>query len=282
MATTDITGTSNVYPSENAIETTAGRGARGSEFYHASYANGWVDAYVQTGLALSTSGTLACPVSAGTFYVDGRSVATPSTTIACVDNQTNYIFSKITVDGSGNANAVYIESNTTGTPPAQSVLLGTAVAVAGAITSVQDRRKLVPVRDVNVLPRQLNTYFGESRQTLVVDGTMGETVVAAVTVTPALARYQNMRIRMLGTLDVTAVAGANAVVRFKHDGATDRSVTLAGGQTLYGWNIFRTFAETFNAGASHTYQVTFDSLGVLVTDTISGFAELLIEGCGAV
>lgn len=84
--------------------------------------------YVISGLAISAGTGLAVNVATGTASIGGRITVAATFAIAgLADSTTNHIYLKD--DGTGT-------SNTTGTAPANSVKLGTALTAAGAVSSV--------------------------------------------------------------------------------------------------------------------------------------------------
>jgi hypothetical protein len=88
---------------------------------------GLVGPYVVTGLVPSAGAGLSVNVTAGTALIDGYVSFGSFSISGLTDNTTNHVYANLA--GSGTA-------NTTGTQPAGTVKLGTAVTAAGAVTSV--------------------------------------------------------------------------------------------------------------------------------------------------
>jgi hypothetical protein len=85
--------------------------------------------YIISGLAISAGTGLSASVAAGVAFIGGRlTIAAPLTITGLTDATTNHLYLKN--DGTGT-------SNTTGTQPANSVKLGTAITAAGVVSSVQ-------------------------------------------------------------------------------------------------------------------------------------------------
>ena len=111
-----------------------------------------------SGGALVTSATLVEPVPSGEAYIDGRYVSWPATNVTLPASSTSHLFVKV-VKSAGLVTGVEIEDNTSGTPPADSVKLGTATTSGSAITSVTDQRLLSRNK---ILPRLSRTIASDT------------------------------------------------------------------------------------------------------------------------
>ena len=101
--------------------------------------------YVVSGGLLVTSGTLVLAVPQGEAYIDGRYVSWSATNVTLPASNTSHIFVKLVKSASlvqGGGGGIQIEDNLTGTPPSDSVKLGTATTSGSAVTSVTDQRLL--------------------------------------------------------------------------------------------------------------------------------------------
>ena len=99
--------------------------------------------WVVSGLVPSAGTGLSVNVTAGSAVIGAEVTAAASFTIAGLTNATtNYLY--LQQDGTGT-------SNTTGTQPANTAFLGTAVTAGGVVTSVSiaGRPATVPFRDTN-------------------------------------------------------------------------------------------------------------------------------------
>lgn len=86
---------------------------------------------------------LTLSVAPGEANIAGyRVVIDSATTVTCTASATNHIYLKLTRDASQNVTSAEFEVNTTGTPPADSVKIATAVAGASSISSTTDARQL--------------------------------------------------------------------------------------------------------------------------------------------
>lgn len=131
-----------VYPSQDNISTYLGSNADWAEEKQiASWlsirGSSCAEQFVYSGLDLSIGTGLSVDVAAGVAVVDGRILKTTGTESigSLTDSTTNYIFLQATITSDLIASFALV-SNTTGTRPSNGVLLGTAVAAGGVITSV--------------------------------------------------------------------------------------------------------------------------------------------------
>lgn len=151
MADFSVTGNWFVYPTYG----TAGKGA-GNVPYQGSYHDELVMEILLAALAGSnnrifsgfavpgSSGDLTLAVPLGVAVIAGRVVTVPgSTTLTLAASHTNYIFLKLQRDSTNYVISAAFEVNITGTPPADSVAIASAVAGSSSISSTIDMRPLV-------------------------------------------------------------------------------------------------------------------------------------------
>ena len=134
-----------IWPSQNDVAQTAGDGKKLLE-------NQWAkptavfagNNYSLTGLTVpGTSGTLNINVALGTAYLAGRHITIPAaTTVTATASTTNFVFLKLTRDGSNLVTGAAFEVNVSGTPPADSTPIATLTAGATTITATSDLRIL--------------------------------------------------------------------------------------------------------------------------------------------
>jgi hypothetical protein len=88
-----------------------------------------------------SSGTLSLSVALGNAYIAGRHITVPgATSITATASNTNYVFLKLTRDGSNLVTGVSFEVNITGVSPADSIAIATLVAGGSTVTSTSDAR----------------------------------------------------------------------------------------------------------------------------------------------
>lgn len=139
-----------IFPTANDVTTSTGDGVVIKEQSLASWIGNLVGQnFIISGMTLPGSDAdLVIPVAAGEAWIDNHHVTLHDALNAtCTANQTNHIFLKLTKDGGGNVDGLQLEVNLTGTPPADSVYIGTAVAGASSISSTTDNRIRKPVID---------------------------------------------------------------------------------------------------------------------------------------
>lgn len=147
MADYDITN-ELVTPSANDINGgVAGDGVNAFEKFVAPWRAGMERSHVVSGFVIpASSGNLNISIPLGVAIISGYRVNVPgSTTLTFTDAQTNYVFLKLTRDGSNNVNAAKFEVNITGTAPADSVMIGIGIAAGSAITNAWEARQLLPL-----------------------------------------------------------------------------------------------------------------------------------------
>jgi len=163
MATTDITTDSTVYPSENQIETTEYEGSRGQESNHSEYADGWIADVVKSGLNIAspTHGDLDVPVNSGVCYIAGHRIKVDGANdITLAPSTTNYVYIQITLDGNDNVDVVQLVSNTTGTPPSNSIELARCVTDGSGMTARATTKNTDPYKEDRITGRSLDLYRG--------------------------------------------------------------------------------------------------------------------------
>lgn len=150
MGSTAIAG-ELVWPSQNDIYGSGVSGAVGDGKKHLEVQRRKVlgssagrNNYVISGGTLpATDVNLVIDVAAGAAIIEGHYCQWPTTSITLPDTNTSYIFIKL-VFSANLITGLEIEDNTSGTPPASSLQLGTAVTAAGATTSTTDTRIMGP------------------------------------------------------------------------------------------------------------------------------------------
>ena len=145
----DTSATAHVFPSANDV--------------HGSLAAGWgktsyelnVSAYLAAtlqpnnfvlsgGLLPASDADLTITVPACVAFLNGRYVSVDVQAVTVGASVTTYLFLKLMKDANANVSSVRYETNTTGTQPADSVLIGTLVSNGSAITSTADARQIGP------------------------------------------------------------------------------------------------------------------------------------------
>ncbi|HEY3363964.1 MAG TPA: hypothetical protein VGK74_02775 [Symbiobacteriaceae bacterium] len=153
-----------IFPSANDVAGSAGDGITWKE----ANATSWLKAiaaadFVISGFLLpATSASLTIAVPLGQAMLQGYWVTIDaSTNVVCTASNTNYIYLVLTLDGSSHVTTAGFTANTTGTPPANSLLIGTAVAGASSVTSTVDKRLVgftLPVMNTNATPPSPGNY----------------------------------------------------------------------------------------------------------------------------
>ena len=105
-----------------------------------------VDAdYVYTGYTMSDGGGLVVSVSEGEAVMQGEHVhETSALTTTLADDDTNYVY---LTHAQGDAVAT-LTDNTTGSLPANSLLIGTVIAASGSITTISHEKNIENARNV--------------------------------------------------------------------------------------------------------------------------------------
>lgn len=136
-----------IFPSVNDVAPTTGDGITIKEANLVSLLAAFINkAFVMSGLTVpGSSANLNLDVALGEAFIKGYWVKLDAaTTVACTASSTNHIFLGLTKDGGGNVTGVTFTVNTTGTAPADSVKLATAVTSGSAVTSTSDVRVFNP------------------------------------------------------------------------------------------------------------------------------------------
>jgi microcystin-dependent protein len=141
----DQSTTSHVYPSANDVHgaLATGWGKTHYELNMASYLVASLHPYnfIRSGGKIpASSGTLSITVPACTAFIDGRYVAVNAQSVTVGASVTTYLFLKLLKDANSNVSSVAYETNTSGTYPANSILMCTLVSNGSSITSTADRR----------------------------------------------------------------------------------------------------------------------------------------------
>jgi len=134
-----------VFPSFNDVAKVEHRGDRIEEKQSREWANMLTRSnFVDSGLTLSTAGSLVLPIAAGVGWIDGHRTEIEASTITLADNDTNHVYLQLSFDGPGNVDDVLLNANVTGVAPINSVKLGQAVTSGGVITSVIEDKQIGP------------------------------------------------------------------------------------------------------------------------------------------
>jgi hypothetical protein len=135
-----------VFPSHNDIAPTEHLGDRGTEPSLSAWSDILtLDNFVLSGYVLTNGGGLTLQVASGEAWIDGRRCSSPITTNhALTASVTNYVYLQIVLDVNGYTTELRINSNSTGTPPANSVFLGTVLTDGVSILTITDFRHIGP------------------------------------------------------------------------------------------------------------------------------------------
>lgn len=159
----DITANATVYPSTNDIAEVVDEGRVGSEKTHTEYAQLWMQSHIVSGFQLpATDPDLTITIPSGEAVIEGQRIQISQTTdITLADDTTNHIYLQTLLDGQGDVEFVSIVSNTTGVDPVNSVKIGQAITVAGAITSTisgdRERSPYTPAGGLELIETKLIT-----------------------------------------------------------------------------------------------------------------------------
>lgn len=132
-----------VFPTENDVNGgTTGAGRVGSEYRRATLqdALGMQVNRVYSGFTLPSSGALASSVAAGEAIIDGYLIkGSASISVTFTASVTNYTFIQLVYSG-GIVTTAQLVTQTSITPPANSVFLGAVVTGGSTISSASDYR----------------------------------------------------------------------------------------------------------------------------------------------
>jgi len=232
MATTDVTSDSTVYPSENEVETAEFAGSRGQEFYHAAYFEAVSDGFVSSGWTVpATHGDLGIPVAAGSGIIKGRRIVTDSSNdVTLTDNATNHVFMQIVLDGSNNVTTVQLVSNTSGTPPSNSIYLARAVTSGGTVTAGVNNGAPGHIYDTSVTGANLRLYQGTDYQTGILGIGGAETTLATVVIAAATLKNGTVTqpyVHCDGDFYMNTGAAGTVTVRIRSNGVLQESRAFA-------------------------------------------------------
>ncbi len=150
MGTTTITGP-QVWPTQNDLYGSGVSGSTGDGKKHREKQWRKValplgrgnNAVLSGGTLPATDPDLTIQVAAGKAIIDGHYVEWPATNVTLPASSTSHLFVKLQFSGDL-ITAVAIEDNTSDTPPASSVKLGSATTSGTAVTATSDHRILGP------------------------------------------------------------------------------------------------------------------------------------------
>ena len=131
-----------IFPSGYDIAQTPGDGITMRE---RSLTDNWLGLLSQncvlTGLVIPASSlSLSLTMPSGTACLAGRYLDIPATVLTFGPSTTSYVYLKVTRDAALAVTGAWYEVNTTGTAPADSTFLATAITSVGAITSTKNTR----------------------------------------------------------------------------------------------------------------------------------------------
>lgn len=211
------TTTPTIWPSQNDIAATAGNGKTWLENMGGPWRKGHERNYIVQGFQIPvSSGSLVLVIPTGEAFIAGRYCGSMSgtTSVTVTANQTNYLFLKLTRDGSSLGNGLSIECNITGTPPADSIFIGLAFAGAATITETADCRQFAPFPDTLIGgPTTIGAGSTRSHE--------GTTIIAANSAIFGVHFYTDLILRTGFTWTVTA--GTRRIILI-----ATRSITING------------------------------------------------------
>ena len=102
--------------------------------------------FVVNGFGTSGVSGLDVSVGSGVAMLNGYRVSVPAaTTVAMVDDSTNYIYLTLSFDGSSHVDGVDYITNTTGVDPGDATLICSVVTASGAVVTITDLMKRSPI-----------------------------------------------------------------------------------------------------------------------------------------
>jgi hypothetical protein len=136
--------TYTVHPSARDVASTAGNGATAKEVEFAALIDAVMNGgdWVVSGFDYASAVGLTATFNAGIAILAGRRVYSTGTfTVGLAASVTNHIYLTWTADGNGNATALGVECNSTGTPPSTPYLyLRTLITDGSGVTGGADQR----------------------------------------------------------------------------------------------------------------------------------------------
>ena len=125
----------------------AGDGVNAYEKFVAPWRFGAERSHVISGFVIpASSGNLNIDIPLGVAMISGYLVNVPgSTTVTFTNAANNFVFLKLVRDGNNNVASAKFEVNTSGTKPADSVMIAAGIASGGAITDAWQARQLIPL-----------------------------------------------------------------------------------------------------------------------------------------
>ena len=104
------------------------------------FSNDWMNNYVKSGFTLSAGSGLTVNIAVGLGRLNGLFINNSSSSSkgSLTANTTNYIYVTLARDSNSQAESWSFTSNTSGTTPADSMLLGLAITNGSSVTSVDD------------------------------------------------------------------------------------------------------------------------------------------------
>lgn len=187
----DVTATAHVFPSANDLEGGQPNGW-GETLYEKNLADFWLgnlfaqNCVISGGALPATDPDLTMTVPTGKAYLGGHFVEWAALNVTLPASSTSHLYVKLLRDVNGNVSSVALEHNTSGTPPADSVKLGTAVTSGSAVTSTTDARSFAFIDQARLIKPcvgtpELKTATGSATVSSAHSGGSGVTIVSNVT-----------------------------------------------------------------------------------------------------
>ena len=163
--------------------------------------NDLMNDYIACGFVLSAGSGLVVNVAAGNgrlngLYLDSTTQESVTCLTAC---STNYIYATICRDASAEPEAWNLTKNTSGTIPADSMVLGTATTNGSSVTAVSQ----IPEVDGGITGLNTSISTGTKSCWLFGNGVDGAVTISADTTLSTMKFYKDLTINACKTLDFT-------------------------------------------------------------------------------
>ena len=227
-----------IFPSGYDIAQTPGDGITMRE---RSLTDNWLGLLSQncvlTGLVIPASSlSLSLTMPSGTACLAGRYLDIPATVLTFGPSTTSYVYLKVTRDAALAVTGAWYEVNTTGTAPADSTFLATAITGVGAITITKNTRRIGAANRIQV-PSSTGAGSTVSHE--------GLTIISGNTSLSGIHFYDNLVIN--GGVTVTVPAGGRRLILIAR-----HSLVIAGSITAAGAGAGTTGVGTDQAGGGGT------------------------------
>jgi hypothetical protein len=192
--------------------------------FESFFSDDWINDYVKSGFTLSAGSGLSVNIAVGLGRLKGLFINnSTSATRSLIANTTNYIYVTLARDSNSQAESWSFTRGTTGSTPADSLFIGTAVTNGSSVTSVDD----------NNIETQAITGVSEWG-----DGSDGNVTLSSNTSLSGAKYYNNLTINSGVT-----ITGASPIIIFARGTVTingtitpDRTAGGAGGSGGAGGN----------------------------------------------